>query len=270
MEKPKVKKQPAKKKPGHPRQQKQPSQPKPRPSKPARPLPPPLESAPAAQPVSEPQPKSLIDGVRSLFSSPKPAEESSTDSSTFSTATFEPLSPETERILSAAPDVVSDQLPQADAQGADLSEENGVSALMAQVTFEEEDVREGLEMLFALFAEWRQIEDWKLTANQSRILGRPCAQMINAIWLKLQGRMPGWVERWLSETPGAAAFLLACAIVVGPKVSKDIAISRERRNADRAKPVSARRQNAAGPVAVGRATPASGPVSSGRGGVNYD
>jgi hypothetical protein len=67
------------------------------------------------------------------------------------------------------------------------------------------------------------------------MLGRPAAQMANAMWVKLQQYVPDILGRWCESTPGATALLMACGIVVGPKIATQVKLSRERKNATRAR-----------------------------------
>jgi hypothetical protein len=107
--------------------------------------------------------------------------------------------------------------------------EDPIAALMAQVAFEEEDVKDTLAEFFDWMSERFKSDHWKLTDRQSRILGRPSAQLLNSIWAKLQDYLPDILARWCETTPGATAFILACGIVVLPKAKKQFTISRERR-----------------------------------------
>jgi hypothetical protein len=61
--------------------------------------------------------------------------------------------------------------------------------------------------------------------------------MANALWVKLQAYIPDILSRWCEETPGATAFILACGIIVVPKVTQQVRISRER--AKKARPLVA-------------------------------
>ena len=52
-----------------------------------------------------------------------------------------------------------------------------LSELASAITFEEQDVRELLEMGFGWMAEKFESEHWNLTERQSRMMGRPAAQL---------------------------------------------------------------------------------------------
>lgn len=131
------------------------------------------------------------------------------------------------------PDTIGEgQAEPGDPAGAPAPEpEDPIAALMAQVAFEEQDVRDTLEELFEWIGERCESDHWKLTERQSRILGRPAAQMMNSIWAKLQAYIPDILSRWCETTPGATAFILAAGLVVVPKVRKQITLTRERRAA---------------------------------------
>lgn len=107
--------------------------------------------------------------------------------------------------------------------------EDPIAALMAQVAFEEQDVKDTIGEFFDWMSERFKSDHWKLTDRQSRMLGRPSTQLLNSIWAKLQDYLPDILARWCETTPGATAFILACGIVVVPKVKKQYTISRERR-----------------------------------------
>lgn len=190
-------------------------------------LPEPIDIA-AARPVSQPkteQEGNLLSGLGSLFQ-PQP---SSTESETLLTGSqAEPLPPESERILASVPKTIGDD-PGADAPGpVEVPDADPIAALMAQVAFEPQDVQDVIEEFFDFLAERFQSEHWKLTERQSRMLGRPAAQLANSIWRKMQSYIPDILSKWCEDTPGATAFILACGIVIVPKVSTQLALSRER------------------------------------------
>lgn len=157
----------------------------------------------------------------------KSKEDSPEPSSTSSTS--EPLSPESERILSSVPSSIGGE---ADDPGgpADVrvKDDGPVAALMEQVAFETQDVQDMLAEMFDWLAERFQSEHWKLNERQARVLGRPSTLMLNSIWLKLQAYIPEILAKWCEETPGATAFITAVGLVIVPKVTKQVAISRER------------------------------------------
>lgn len=104
-----------------------------------------------------------------------------------------------------------------------------VAALMAQVAFEEQDVRDTLCEFFDWLAVKFESEHWSLTDRQARMLGRPTAQLANSLWVRIQEFLPDVLARWCESTPGALGFLTAAGLIVTPKIMQQIKISRERR-----------------------------------------
>jgi hypothetical protein len=207
---------------------------KPRKKKRAKKRTPAKKGRPRNQPLPEPnepiasvQPQpSLTEKVKGLFQKAQASADSPKGSELSSTS--EPLSPESERILSAIPDHIGPGEP--GEGGASTVDDAGdpIAALMAQVAFETQDVQDTLCELFDWLGERFESDHWKLTDRQARMMGRPTAQLLNSIWAKLQNLLPDILARWCEETPGATAFILACGIVVAPKIGKQIVISRER------------------------------------------
>jgi len=64
---------------------------------------------------------------------------------------------------------------------------------------------------------------------------------------RLQNYLPDILSKWCEDTPGATAFIVACGIVVAPKVAQQAKLSRERA---KAKPMVAEMQPKPQPVAV--------------------
>lgn len=135
-----------------------------------------------------------------------------------------------------------------------------LSELASAITFEEQDVRELLEEGFAWLAEKFESEHWRLTERQSRMIGRPGAQLASSLWMKVCQFLPEWLMRAAETTPGLAGFVLASGIVVGPKVMRQMALSKTRKVRDAGQvqqPVQPRaagptpiRQGPVGPIAV--------------------
>jgi len=132
------------------------------------------------------------------------------------------------------------------------SSDDPIASLMAQVAFEEQDVRDTLEEFFDWLSERYKSDHWKLTERQSRMLGRPASQMMNAVWVKLQTYLPDIIGKWCETTPGATAFILACGLVVVPKVTTQIKLSREKK---RTIPVAHESVQVASPQATRPAQP---------------
>lgn len=106
-----------------------------------------------------------------------------------------------------------------------------ISALMASVAFEEQDVKDALAEIFDWAAEKFESDHWKLTDRQLRIYGRPTAQLANSVWAKLMQMLPDVVAGWCETTPGLTAFIAATGIVVGPKVMVQARINQQRKEA---------------------------------------
>lgn len=141
-----------------------------------------------------------------------------------------PLDPESERLLARIPgEVTGDSDPEFIAPGAPSPEQDAIASLMAQVTFEEQDVRDCLSEFFAWLAQKFDNENWKLTERQERMLGKPAAQLANSLWVRLQTLLPDVIARWCMETPGAFAFLTVAGLVITPKIMNQIKVSRERK-----------------------------------------
>lgn len=180
----------------------------------------------------------LLDSLKNLLpgaSHPEPSQspEKSTGGKTGSN-----LSPEAEARLDSIPDVIGGAAASPEAvRISESSDSADIAALLDAVAFEEEDVRETVEEFFDFLAERFRSEHWRLTERQSRMLGRPAAQLANAIWAKLKLRIPDILARWCDSTPGATAFLMAAGIVVVPKVMTQVRLSRGKgRTADRPQP----------------------------------
>ncbi len=195
---------------------------------------------PKPQPESTPK-ASLLDDLGSLFKayppsqpeqspSPSPQAAPSLSSSSLPTGSAETLSAEAEQLLAGVPETIGNvvEMPGGD-QLPDAVEADPVAALMDSIAFEEQDVRDQVEELFEWLAEKFQSDHWKLSERQARMLGKPTAQLLNALWAKLKTRIPDILAQWCETTPGATAFLVAVGIVVIPKATKQLALSRERR-----------------------------------------
>lgn len=227
--KPKKQRKPQLKKTGsHPRKKRQP--------KPAGNLPEPIDVAAARVAEKQPEkPEGLLSEIGSLFNgadSPGAQEQSAAPSANSSTGSIpDSLPPESERILAGVPETIGAE-PDDPGAPADVPiNDDPIAALMAQVAFEPQDVQDVLAEFFDWMAERFASDHWKLTERQARMLGRPAAQMLNALWVRLQQYIPDILGRWCEETPGAMAFIVACGIVVAPKITRQVQISRERAKA---------------------------------------
>lgn len=124
-----------------------------------------------------------------------------------------------------------------------------IRGLLPEITFDERDVRDVLEEMFESAAERFHSDHWKLTERQSRMLGRPTAQLLGSLWQKVGDFLPDILAGWCESTPGLAGVILAGGIVIGPKVAKQFAIARDRK------------KNVPQPVGSVRPAPKSGPVT---------
>ena len=207
--------------------------PKNQPARAESPLPPPVEVQVGSVQPSEPS-GGLFGLDRVFQNQPRNESPSSVESVDFSTPISEPrpgdpLSQDAEQILARVPSTV-DAGPEAEPlQPAAVDDDDPIAALMAQVAFEEQDVKDTLCEFFDWLATKFDNDNWKLTDRQSRMLGKPTAQLANSLWARLQTILPDVIARWCAETPGAFAFLSACGLVVLPKVMNQIKVSRERK-----------------------------------------
>lgn len=130
------------------------------------------------------------------------------------------------------PDVIGapagDAAAAGDAPEAELTADD-VRELMDSVTFEQQDVQDLLAEFFDWLADKFQSDHWRLTERQMRILGKPTFRLVNVLWQKLEEKLPDVLVAWCAGTPGASAFLLACGIVVGPKIKKQMSLSSARK-----------------------------------------
>lgn len=190
----------------------------------------------------EPQPKnpleanasqrsaSLLPGVESLFQRPlsqssKPEESEIPGGEASSASENEDVAAK----LDAVPDEIGGE-EEASPEGA----EGGIGAdditqLMGSIAFEEQDVKDALGEVFDWIGERMQSDHWRLTERQARMLGKPTAQLLNSIWQKLMQRMPDVIAQWCEDTPGATAFLVSFGIVVVPKATRQMTITKHRR-----------------------------------------
>jgi hypothetical protein len=95
--------------------------------------------------------------------------------------------------------------------------------------FDPEAVGEVLEEGFAWIAEKFGSEHWKLSDRQARMLKGPTSQLLGSLYAHIERMLPAFLERWADSTPGLMDFVFVFGIVVGPKVAKQLALSRERR-----------------------------------------
>lgn len=244
-------------------------------------LPPPIQpevSTPEpARPDGE-QPETsggnLLDGLKSIFAGKSHESESSQNptlpnppvgAGTKTSSSGEAaLSPEAEAQLSAVPDHIGEG--GADVAGSPVDvqqgEEGELGSLLDGVTFEEQDVKDVLALMFDWLADRFNSDHWKLNDIQQRMLGRPGTQLANALFAKLKDRLPESLANWCDSTPGATMFFLAATVIVVPKITKQFQLSRtgKKRVIDqpapeqrRAVPVPATTQTHGVPAMAGKA-----------------
>lgn len=185
-----------------------------------KPLPPPVEPQAESQdpfqlaatfnqnPGDSPRPS----GGSSISNEPKPGE---------------PLSPEREQVLRDGFEQigVEEPGPQPVEQPAGTSDGAAVAGMLPEIAFDPQDVQDVLREGFHWIAERFDSAHWELTESQARMLGKPTAQLLSTLY----SRLPAFLTSWCDSTPGLGALCVTGAIVIGPKVAQQVAISRERR-----------------------------------------
>jgi hypothetical protein len=190
----------------------------------AQPLPPAdptLEAA--AVPAPEPEKKTILG---SLFSS-EAAVESSAPSNPPST-----ISSEQQAELNAVPDSIGGtNADKADAAGhalgsGDLGE---MVEFLQSMGIDEDDMQEWLTEGCDFLSEKFKSDHWKLSDRQGRMLAKPYTAVANRLWVKILDWLPGFLGDLAKSSPEAAAMVISTAIVFGPKVAKQVVISRTRK-----------------------------------------
>lgn len=205
-----------------------------------KPLPPPVE-------INQPNPDPM--GLAATFQPNAPGSDRRSASSSISEPKpGQPLTQEQEQILGEAFDEIGVEQPAPGAQELPPGTMPGSAAaeMLPEITFDVDQVEDVLGEAFHWIAERFDSAHWELTEKQSRMLGRPTAQLCSTLY----SRLPEFLLRWCDATPGLAGIVVAGAIVVGPKVAQQVAISRERRKAPKpnARPHEVPRKTQAGPV----------------------
>lgn len=218
-------KRPARKKKVNRQRSHKPRQPKPQPQN----LPEPID-VPVVAEHPEPEPQSLLERVTNLFQQ----NQETPSATSFESISGDSLPHEAQALLDTVPDVIGSGDPGepgvTETGKVEKVPDDAIAALMAQVSFEEQDVKDMLCEFFDWLSEHFDSDHWKLTERQVRILGRPSAQLANSIWAQLMRYIPDILTRWCESTPGATAFLLACGIVIVPKAKQQWSISRKRKS----------------------------------------
>jgi hypothetical protein len=145
-----------------------------------------------------------------------PSEPSQSESPSPSDSAIGSTDPETEKLLAKVPDVIEESTTEDGGEEPSITSAQ-LSALIEDIAFEEQDVKDTLAELFDWISDYFGSDHWKLTERQIRMLGRSTFQLVNSLWAKLRMRLPDIIANWCESTPGAAAFLLACGLIVVPK-----------------------------------------------------
>lgn len=141
------------------------------------------------------------------------------------------MSAEAERILagvsprigdSADTDIPGDAGSVEDADAAELA------GLMDMVQFTPEDTAAAVATLCESMDRWFDSDVWALSQAQQKLIGRPYAQLANALWGRLKLRLPGFLTAACESTPGLMGALMATGMVFGPKAYQQWNVSRER------------------------------------------
>ena len=187
---------------------------------------------PRVQPDVQPESGGLLAGLGNLLEigAAKPEPETSQQQPSVQSAGYSPeaLSAESERLLAGVPEHIGDTSDEISVASAEADGGEAIAALMQSVAFEEQDVQDTIAEMFDWLAERFKSEHWQLSDRQARLLGRPAAVLMNSMWKRLSEHVPDILTKWCEETPGAMAFLLACGMVVGPKIVKQVEITRSR------------------------------------------
>jgi hypothetical protein len=190
-----------------------------------RPLPAPLPVA-GAESTSRPNGQMNLDGIfppnaagssaqfdpSSNLTEPKPGEE---------------LPPESEALLGEIEGAGTGEAGSSAAESAGDVEVLG--AMMPDIAFDEQDVRAVLEESFAWLAEKFDSGHWNLTERQSRMLGKPTAELLSGLYMRIREFLPGVLLDWCDATPGLMGVLIAGSIVIVPKVKTQVQLSMQKK-----------------------------------------
>jgi hypothetical protein len=157
------------------------------------------------QPKSQPAPES-----------PKPSSGSSA----------EPLSAESERLLSGVPDHIGGEGGESPASPGGGGQ---IAAMIDALVFKPEHVEIALRGVFKGLGWWFDSEHWQLTPEDSGWITQPATEMLNYIWLDNRDDISNAFVTWVMSTPGALGLLIGGGVVLGPRIAKQVELSRERR-----------------------------------------
>jgi hypothetical protein len=193
----------------------------------------------AEKPLSQPLPEAEATLIQEAPApeSPKPTilqglfgSQSAPESANPSTISSE-VTAEQSAELRSVPDVIGGDPQGGDEPGDELSagELAETVSLLREMGFEEQDVIDLLGEGFEWLAERFDSEHWKLSERQGRLLGRPATKCANKLWLRVLDWLPDFLANLAKSSPEAAALVVASAIVVFPKVGKQVVISRTKK-----------------------------------------
>lgn len=207
-----------------------------------KPLPPPVELE-----HGDPDPFKLGQTFQNPEGSPLRSESFSTSGEP---KPGEPIPAEREQVLREGLDEIGIDDPQPANESTGVTESDGatVAAMLPEIQFDSQDVQDVLEEAFHWLADRFDSAHWELTEKQARMLGRPTAQLLSTLYQ----RLPEFLTRWCDATPGLAGLCVSGAIVVGPKIARQVALSRERKKLPvanrRPQPAPSRPAGPVGPV----------------------
>jgi len=212
----------------------------------------PPQQNPQPEPVQEPQPASppsLAERVKQHLQAvlpqtkaePVPAPPRAVESSA---ALDAPSVAEPALVSAGIPATVDAKLAQIEAAATEqepapvqnritLAEEDGLTAsevrsVLAELEWDDQDVKDMLEETFEFLAEHFGSEHWKLSPRNLRMLSKPLNKLFTVLWVRLLEKLPDAVESWCASTPGLAGTLTAAGFVIWPRAVKQFRISRAR------------------------------------------
>ena len=200
-----------------------------------KPLPPPVEVPETSSDQDAYQLAQILQNQN-----PEASPSHSASSSTSEPKPGEPLSQEAEHIVADIGGAPAGE----DEPDGDQLDPAEVAEGLARISFDEAYVRDVLEEAYGWMADKFDSDHWALTERQSRMLGGPTTQLLGSVWMHAQRLIPEILARWANSTPGLMDFVLVFGLVTGPKVAKQFAVSRQRRQRPQ------RQQRPGAPVAV--------------------
>lgn len=183
---------------------------------------------PSTNPQSEPQKESLLGNLRNkLLGSPSdsPSKSQSESGGTISSN----LAPDVAAQLAGVPDVIGDSpsgdnLPPIDGGSEDVAEGDGVPAPDGPTVFKVKFVQKQVVNAFDLMVTWRKKSCWKVEDDDANTIAEPLTDLANSLWPKLKALLPEMIAARCEALPGLLEFLMALAMVAGPKVAADFAM----------------------------------------------